>query len=123
MRRKMSIKMTNDNFLFLKVIGKKNTQTSVSDADHKIPTLESTENAGNSVNLFPTLSVYPGVRISLSESETDDRFYFSITCTAKWTLLPHRLDRSFFNIKGISFDTICKCSSNTVGPDQTIFGV
>ena len=41
--------MINDNF---NVIGKKNNQTSVSDADQEIPTLGSTDNAGNSVNLF-----------------------------------------------------------------------
>ena len=33
------------------VIGKKNNQTLVSGADQEIPTLESTDNAGNSVNL------------------------------------------------------------------------
>ena len=32
------------------VIGKKNNQTSVSDADREIPTLGLTNNAGNSVN-------------------------------------------------------------------------
>ena len=32
-------------------VGKKNNQTSVSDADREIPILGSTENAGNSVNL------------------------------------------------------------------------
>ena len=33
------------------IIGKKNNQSSVSDADQEIPTLESTDDAGNSVNL------------------------------------------------------------------------
>ena len=33
------------------VIGKKYNQTLVSDADREIPTLGSTDNAGNSVNL------------------------------------------------------------------------
>ena len=33
------------------VIGKKKNQTSVSDADREIPTLGSTDNAWNSVNL------------------------------------------------------------------------
>ena len=33
------------------VIGKKNNQSSVFDADQEIPTLGSTDNAGNSVNL------------------------------------------------------------------------
>ena len=44
----------------------KNNQSSVSDADHEIPTVGSTDTAGNSVNLFPALSVYPPVGISLS---------------------------------------------------------
>ena len=50
MRRKMSkIKeMLNNN---LNVIGKKNNQTSDSDADREIPILGSTDKAGNSVNL------------------------------------------------------------------------
>ena len=33
-------------------IGKKNNQTSISDADRQIPTLGSTDNAGNEVNSF-----------------------------------------------------------------------
>ena len=33
------------------IIGKKNNQSSVSDADQEIPVLGSTDNAGNSVNL------------------------------------------------------------------------
>ena len=33
------------------IIGKKNNQSLVSDADREIPTLRSTDNAGNSVNL------------------------------------------------------------------------
>ena len=52
MRRIMSNmkEMTNgDNFIIMR---KKNNQTSVSDADRAIPTLGSTDNAGNqSVNL------------------------------------------------------------------------
>ena len=40
--------MINTN---LNVIGKENNQSSVSDADREIPTLGSTDNAGNSVNL------------------------------------------------------------------------
>ena len=39
--------MINNNF---NDIGKNNNQTSVTDADRKIPTLESTDNAGNEVN-------------------------------------------------------------------------
>ena len=37
--------------LFFPIIGKKNNQSSVSDADREIPTLGSTDNTGNSVNL------------------------------------------------------------------------
>ena len=33
------------------IIGKKNNQSSASDADQEIPTLGSTDNAGNSINL------------------------------------------------------------------------
>ena len=67
MRRKMSkIKEeTNDKMIF-NVLSKKNNQTSVSDADREIPTLGST-----------ALSVYHRVEISLSELETDDRFFLS----------------------------------------------
>ena len=51
MRRKLSnMKEMTDNNNF-NVIGKKNNQTSVSDADREIPALGSTDNAGNSVNL------------------------------------------------------------------------
>ena len=38
--------------LSLPIRGKKNNQSSVSDADREIPTLGSTDNAGNSVNLL-----------------------------------------------------------------------
>ena len=37
--------------MIFNVMDKKNNQTSVSDADREIPTLGSTDNAGNSVNL------------------------------------------------------------------------
>ena len=40
--------MINNNF---QCHGKKNNQTSVSEVDLEIPTVESTDNAGNSVNL------------------------------------------------------------------------
>ena len=65
--------------MIFNAIGKQNNQTSISDADREIPTLGSTDNAGNSVNSFPALSVYPRVGFSLSEAETDDRFYFSVS--------------------------------------------
>ena len=66
--------MINNYSNVIMIIGKKNNQTSVSDADREIPTLGSTDNA-----LFPALSVYPRVGISLSTSETDDGFYLSLT--------------------------------------------
>ena len=59
------------------IIGKKNNQSSVSDADREIPTLGSTDNAGNSINLVSGISVYPRFVISQSTSETDDIFYLS----------------------------------------------
>ena len=54
------------------VIGTKNNQTSVSDADREIPTLGSADNVRNE---FPVLSVYPWVGISRSASETINRLY------------------------------------------------
>ena len=50
--------MTN-GYKFFYVIGKKNNQTSVSDADRDIPTLGSTNNAGNSENLASGIIRYP----------------------------------------------------------------
>ena len=55
-------------------IGNKNNQTSVSNADREIPTLGSTDNAGNSVNLVYDIIPYPRIGISRSASETNDRF-------------------------------------------------
>ena len=55
---------------FFPLIGKKNNQTSVSDADREIPTLGSPDNAGKLVNLV-ALSVYLRVGISRSASVTD----------------------------------------------------
>ena len=37
---------------FYSILGKKHNQSSVSDEDWEIPTLGSTDNAGNSVNLI-----------------------------------------------------------------------
>ena len=45
----------------------------MSDADREIPSLGSTDNAGNSV--VPPLSVYPRVVIPRSASKSDVRFY------------------------------------------------
>ena len=56
-------------------IGKKNNQSSVSDADQEIPTLGPTDNAGNSFTSFPALSVYPRAGISRSVSYTADRLH------------------------------------------------
>ena len=44
------------------VIGKKNNQTMVSDADQEIPTLGSTDNAGNSVNLISGWDLWVCIR-------------------------------------------------------------
>ena len=65
--------------LILPVIDKKNNQSLVSDADREIPTLGSTNNAGNLVNLDSGIILFPRVQISRSASETDDRFFFSLT--------------------------------------------
>ena len=76
------------------MIGKKNVQSSVSDAKWEILTLGSTDNAGHSVISFPALSVYHRVGISLSVSGTDDRFYLSISCLyilVKLTIIVPRL--------------------------------
>ena len=51
----------------------------VSDADPEILTIESTDNAGNLVTLFPALYIYPRVGISGSASKTYDRFYLPHT--------------------------------------------
>ena len=59
--------------MIFNVIGKKNNQTSVSDADREIPTQGFMDYAGNLVL----------VRISRSASETSVRFYFSTEVTTK----------------------------------------
>ena len=50
---KKRIDNRNDEYhlIFFNLIGKKNNQTSISDADREILTLGSTDNAGNTVNL------------------------------------------------------------------------
>ena len=63
-------------FRFFPIIGKKHNQSSVSDADQEIPTIGSTDNAGNSEISFPAISVYPRVEISRSASNINDRFFF-----------------------------------------------
>ena len=52
-------KRNNECFFLnnVNVIGKKNNLTSVSDADREIPTLGSTDNAGNAVNYSFTLGL------------------------------------------------------------------
>ena len=57
------------------IIGKKNNQSSVSDADREVRTLGSTDNAGNSVNLVSDIIRSPsGWDFSIC---IDDRFYLS----------------------------------------------
>ena len=63
--------------LIFPIIGKKNNQSSVSDAERKIPTLGSTDNASNSVNIVSGIIRLPSGGISRFASETDDRFYLS----------------------------------------------
>ena len=65
------------------ITGKENNQSSVSNADREIPTLGSTDNAGNSDSLFSGITVYPRVGLSRSASETDDRFYLSLFLSNK----------------------------------------
>ena len=60
-------------------MGKKNNQTLVSDVDQESPTLRSTNNAGNSVNLISSIIHLPSIGISRSASGTSDRFYLSFT--------------------------------------------
>ena len=57
----MSLNEINDEryLIILNVIGKKNNQTSVSNADREIPTLGATANAGNSVHLVPGIIRLP----------------------------------------------------------------
>ena len=62
------------------VIGKKNNQTLVSDADREIPTLGLTDNAENSITTFLLLSVYPWVLIFRSAAETDVPFFIFAYC-------------------------------------------
>ena len=52
------------------VIGKKNNQTSVFDADREIPNLGSTDNAKNSVNLVAGI-----IRLPLSRSRGYKTFF------------------------------------------------
>ena len=61
------------------IICKKNKQSSVFYPDQEIPTLGSTDNAGNEMHLVLALSVYPRIGISRFASETNDRFYLSIS--------------------------------------------
>ena len=60
---------------FYSVIVKKNNQSSVSDADREIPTLWSTGNAGNSVDLVSGLTGLPSGWGFSFASETNDRFF------------------------------------------------
>ena len=60
------------------IIGKKNNQSSVFDADREVSTLRSKDNAGNSVNLISDIVRLPLVGISRFASETNDRFYLSV---------------------------------------------
>ena len=69
--------MINNSF---NVIGKKNNQTSVSDADQEIPTLGSTDNAENLVNFISGIICLPSGCDFWSASVTMIRFYLSWFC-------------------------------------------
>ena len=60
--------MINNNF---NVIGKKNYQSSVSNADREIPNLGSTDNAGNSVNLVSGIAVHANLIRFMSVFQPD----------------------------------------------------
>ena len=69
----------------LNVMGKKNNQTLVFNADREIPTLGSTDNAGNSINLVSGIIRLPSVGISLPASGTDDKILFVCQCPIPMT--------------------------------------
>ena len=72
MRHKMSyIKEMTMILNTFNLIGKKNNQISVSDADQEIPILVSMHNARKSVKLVFGFIRYPRVKISLAASETN----------------------------------------------------
>ena len=58
-RRNAKLRMTFGVGRHFLIIGKKNNQTSASDADREIPILGSTDNAGNSVNLVSVIIRLP----------------------------------------------------------------
>ena len=62
--------------LIFPIIGKRNNQSPVSDADREIPTLGSKDNAGNSVNLVSGI-IRSTSGWDWSALETNDRFYLS----------------------------------------------
>ena len=69
--------MINNNF---NVICKKSNQTSVSDADRNIPTLDPTDNAGNSVNFVSgTIRLPSGwdFSVCIGDGQTEVRFLSS----------------------------------------------
>ena len=72
-------KRNDERYLIIfNVKSKKNNQTLVSDAYRAIPTLGSTDNAGNSVNLVSGIIRLPAGGISLSASEVDVSFYLYV---------------------------------------------
>ena len=105
----VNCKNFKEMILFYSIIGKKYIQLSMYDADREIPTLGSTDNAGSSVNSFPALSVYPRVGISLSESETYDRFYLSQMLII--TLFYLNLCVVHMNVIMVDLDFIALCSN------------
>ena len=67
---------------FYSIVGKKNNQSSVSDADREIPTLESTDNVRNSVNLVFCIIHFP---VGLGFLCLHDWFYLTHPETTKTT--------------------------------------
>ena len=80
MRRKKSKmkEMTNEKIIIFNAIVKKNNQTSVASADREIPTLGSTDNAGNEVyRVFGIIRLPSGWDFSVCIREPIIRFCFS----------------------------------------------
>ena len=73
------------NIMF-NVIGKRNNQTSVADADRKSQTSGEREMPEMRFTEFSAFLVYPRVGVFRSASESDARFYFSLPYVRrKWS--------------------------------------
>ena len=72
MRHKLSNKGNYEVQITFNVIVKKNNQSSISNADREIPTLGSTDNTGNSVNIVSGIIRLPSVWDFSFASVTND---------------------------------------------------